>query len=330
MLGLGRPQAWSADIPVDTFDKPNEGASSVSVSLNQTFGSAGNWKVAGGTVDVIGAGYWQSPDGHQTIDIDGVSVGSMSTTIDVPVSGTVTVSFWLAGNPQNPPTVKHLRVSLGAVAADFSFDITGHALNNMGWVAESVVFTNQSAGLTPLTFTSEDGAIGDSHYGGGAAVGTVSASVVPDSIPTFSQQPSNQVVLVGSTAAFSVSVSGSQPLNYQWLFNGVPLSGATRASYTLAAASAANVGTYSVVVWNGVGTNTSATASLWLDTLQMYAGVNVYGPTGSTIVVQYATDLSSPVTWTPLQSATIITNPMVIIDYDSPNKPRRFYRTVPQ
>jgi len=32
----------------------------------------------------------------------------------------------------------------------------------------------------------------------------------------------------------------------------------------------------------------------------------------------------------PLQSVIIVTNPTVIIDYDSPEQPKRFYRTVPQ
>src|ERR1035438_9703892 len=37
--------------------------------------------------------------------------------------------------------------------------------------------------------------------------------------PGISQQPTNQVVANGGTAAFSVTVSNSGPFTYQWLFN---------------------------------------------------------------------------------------------------------------
>ena len=33
-------------------------------------------------------------------------------------------------------------------------------------------------------------------------------------------QPTNQAVILGSTASFSVTANGTQPLSYQWHFNG--------------------------------------------------------------------------------------------------------------
>jgi sugar lactone lactonase YvrE len=38
--------------------------------------------------------------------------------------------------------------------------------------------------------------------------------------PVITQQPTNQIVLNGGNAAFSVSVSGAGPMTYQWRFNG--------------------------------------------------------------------------------------------------------------
>ncbi len=43
------------------------------------------------------------------------------------------------------------------------------------------------------------------------------------SVPSIVAQPTNQTVIVGNTAQFSVGASGSQPLFYQWVFNGTNL-----------------------------------------------------------------------------------------------------------
>ncbi len=82
--------------------------------------------------------------------------------------------------------------------------------------------------------------------------------------PVIFTQPQNASVLEGQTATFSVDATGA-PLNYQWRRNGVPIAGATAASYTTPALTIAadNGATYSVVITNGVpGTVTSASATL--------------------------------------------------------------------
>jgi len=118
-------------------------------------------------------------------------------------------------------------------------------------------------------------------------------------------------------------------LSYQWYFNGGLIDGATESVYTIPAAGTQSVGSYQVSVWNSAGTNWSTAAALWLNLLKMYAGVNAYGPIGAGCQVQYTTNLSDPSAWTPLQTVTIHSNPTVIIDYSSPDYPKRFYRTVP-
>ena len=148
--------------------------------------------------------------------------------------------------------------------------------------------------------------------------------------PTITTNPVTQTAGLGGPATFCVTATGSPPPNYQWYLNGSAIGGANGACFSVPNTSTNWLGSYQVQVWNSAGTNWSATAGLWLDTLKMYAGVNVYGPAGSNCVVQYATNLAAPVTWIPLKSVTIVTNPTVIIDYDSPGQPKRFYRTVPQ
>jgi hypothetical protein len=61
---------------------------------------------------------------------------------------------------------------------------------------------------------------------------------------------------------FSVSATGSAPITYQWQFNGVNISNATGAAYTINNAQASNAGSYRVVVTNSAGSVTSNAATL--------------------------------------------------------------------
>ncbi|MBV8414389.1 MAG: IPTL-CTERM sorting domain-containing protein [Verrucomicrobia bacterium] len=80
-------------------------------------------------------------------------------------------------------------------------------------------------------------------------------------IPVTSQ-PVAQDANIGQTVTFSINVVGPGPLTYQWLFNGVAISGATGSSYTIQNASASNAGSYSVVVSDANGIVTTNPVSL--------------------------------------------------------------------
>ncbi len=74
--------------------------------------------------------------------------------------------------------------------------------------------------------------------------------------------PQSQTVAVGSYVALTVTASGTQPLNYQWLFNGASVAGATSSVLTLAHVQSANAGSYQAVVTNSTASATSAVAVL--------------------------------------------------------------------
>ncbi len=81
--------------------------------------------------------------------------------------------------------------------------------------------------------------------------------------PSITSQPLSQSVLVGQTATFSVSASGTAPLSYQWRKNGAALSGATSSSYTTPAETVSDNGAqFTVVVGNTAGSVTSSFATL--------------------------------------------------------------------
>ena len=57
-------------------------------------------------------------------------------------------------------------------------------------------------------------------------------------------------------------MSGSPPLSYQWLKNGVAVSGATTSNYTISSVARSDAGYYSVVVSNPGGSTNSRDAVL--------------------------------------------------------------------
>ena len=78
----------------------------------------------------------------------------------------------------------------------------------------------------------------------------------------ISNQPQDTVHTAGEPAGFSVGATGV-PLFYQWLSNGVPISGATGSNYSLAATTTNLSGTgYSVIVSNSLNSVTSRVATL--------------------------------------------------------------------
>lgn len=84
----------------------------------------------------------------------------------------------------------------------------------------------------------------------------------PPSAPTITTQPTDRNVLTGQDATFSVVVSGTAPLSYQWFFSNAPIANAIAAAHTVTNAQATNVGGYFVVITNSAGSVTSVVANL--------------------------------------------------------------------
>lgn len=95
--------------------------------------------------------------------------------------------------------------------------------------------------------------------GGG---GSQSISQPPQAV-AISTQPASQTVPIGRTTTFSVVASGTGPLQYQWSKNGVPITGATRASYTTPVVALSDSGkTFLVTVSNAINSVSSNVATL--------------------------------------------------------------------
>ena len=95
-----------------------------------------------------------------------------------------------------------------------------------------------------------------------AAAPTPGAGYPAGNPPVITAQPTNETVVASSNATFSVTVTGDQPLRYQWTFNGNSLPGQTNATLSLANAQAGQQGTYRVLVLNGAGSVASSNVFL--------------------------------------------------------------------
>ena len=186
----------------------------------------------------------------------------------------------------SPPTITSQPVSQSLTAggtAKFSVTAGGSAPLTYQWLKNGVALTNGGniTGATSNTLSLASVSASDAanysvtitNTAGSIASSTASLTVL--SPPVILTQPANASVLAGGNVSFSVTASGTAPLAYQWLKNGVALAnggnitGATSTTLSLANVSASDTANYSVTITNSVGKVTSGNAALTLQTIQI-------------------------------------------------------------
>src|ERR1039458_2861962 len=140
--------------------------------------------------------------------------------------------------------------------------------------------------------------------------------------------PVSQAVNVGTTATFTVAVTGLTPLAYQWQFNNTNIVWGTNSTLTITNVEPVNTGAYDVIVSNSSGSITSAPpANLVLNVLaiQMVPGLTILGSVGANTQVEWSPDLN---TWNTLTNFTLPSSPFYYADWSAVGQPKRFYRAV--
>jgi choice-of-anchor C domain-containing protein len=112
-----------------------------------TGSTIGPWRVTQGNVDLIGANFWQSADGRQSLDLEGSESGTVEQPLALRIGGCYTVAFALAGNPDGAPTIKRgwakvvqHTLSHPTVQKNFIFNTSGKTRTNMGYVPQRFRF----------------------------------------------------------------------------------------------------------------------------------------------------------------------------------------------
>jgi predicted RNA-binding protein with TRAM domain len=158
-------------------------------------------------------------------------------------------------------------VTVGETAT-FSVTATGSAPLSYQWQKDGAAIS----GATGATYTTPPCVTGDSgtlfhcvvsNTAGIATSNEATLTVNAAVAPSITSQPSDQSVPEGSTATFSVTATGSEPLSFQWQRGGSPIEGATAATYTTPPTTSSDDGAvFSCVVSNVKGSATSNGAIL--------------------------------------------------------------------
>src|SRR5690606_7030639 len=100
---------------------------------------------------------------------------------------------------------------------------------------------------------------------GGITLNLAFTSVGGD-LPTITTQPAGATVNAGASVSFSVTATGTPPLNSQWQLGGNAIAGATNSTYNIGSVTATPAGIYTVVVTNAAGSVLSNGATLTVNT----------------------------------------------------------------
>lgn len=87
-------------------------------------------------------------------------------------------------------------------------------------------------------------------------------SITGPQAPEITSQPKGGLISAGGSLELSVVATGTAPIAYQWKLNGTAIAGATSATYTIANATSAAAGDYTVEVSNAGGSVTSTKANV--------------------------------------------------------------------
>src|SRR6185369_3559985 len=80
--------------------------------------------------------------------------------------------------------------------------------------------------------------------------------VAPGTAPFISLQPQAQTIEVGTAVTLSAAALGSLPIGYQWLKDGVAISGANGATFSINSVAKTDEANYSIVALNNFGSVT--------------------------------------------------------------------------
>lgn len=200
-----------------------------------------------------------------------------------PARLTVTTNYVAPQVTQQPVARVTVREGVANAIAQFSAAFSGTPRPTMSWQTKAPGATDWSFvdlathnvnGATlsvQRTFTLADRgreyrAVGVN--GGGVVYSNASALWVTtgQQAPTITTQPVDVAAGAGAAVLFAASADGAPPLNYQWSFNGTPITGANGPVLTLNGVNAANAGNYALEVSNAENSVRSRTTRLSVST----------------------------------------------------------------
>jgi len=194
-----------------------------------------------------------------------------ATSSSIPVTINAQPSITVQPSNQTTCAGGNVTLSLTANSAAPIF-YQWQVLNGATWTDIPTATTNPFS-YGPITSAANGAqlrAIVSSQASGAAGVCPVTSSAFTLTVNTntsIGAFTADQTICAGSALTLSVSANGSAPFTYKWFKDGTPVQtttsvSATSDTYTVASASAADAGTYTVEVTSGCGTVTTNPGSV--------------------------------------------------------------------
>ena len=233
-----------------------------SVTANGTATLSYQWKKNGAAISGATSASYTTP---ATVASD--SGSSFTVTVTNSVGNVTSNAATLTVNVLPAITTQPTNQSVTAgQTATFSVAATGTGTLTYQWKKNGTVISSATSAsyTTPATVTGDTGAAFTVTVTNNAgSVTSNAATLTVNAPPSITTQPVSRTVTAGQTATFSVIVTGTATLTYQWKKNGSAISGATAASYTTPATVAGDNGSsFTVTITNSVGNVTSNAATL--------------------------------------------------------------------
>jgi gliding motility-associated-like protein len=226
-----------------------------------------SWTAA--STDVVGAADGSGAIINQTLTASAVT-GSVTYVVTPVNNGCTGTPFTIVATVYQLPTADFQSSSAAVCSNDTAnllFTGTPGALVNFtdGTTTYTITLDGMGAGgfiTNPLvadtTFSLLSAEVNASGLCLQNITGTVTITV--ESSPLITVQPIDETVCGNGGVTFTVVATGSN-LNYQWFFNGTPITGATNTSYTIGSVVASDAGDYTVEVAGICGTSETSETS---------------------------------------------------------------------
>lgn len=156
-------------------------------------------------------------------------------------------------------------------------------------------------------------------------------------LPSLVSPFTGTIGIWGQDVDLNVGAVGSGMLDYQWYFDGQPISGANSSSYDLNSIQFTNAGLYSVVITSAYGSVTNAAYQVVVNpsnvSLALRPDVIIQGTVGYSYIIESTTNLGSSSSWMVETNVTLTTPTYEWIDYNvdtsKSTTPQKFYQVLP-
>ena len=200
--------------------------------------------------------------GTNILEVETHQAPASSADMVFGLSLTASINYPVLNVSTNLPTNQTV---LAGEPVTFASDVIGTGPLTYQWYfgGSAIAGANAATYTIPLVLTNNAGTYSLSVSNSFSGITTRGALLTVSNIPvTIITQPASQVALIGNPATFSVAVSGTPAIQYQWFFGGNPISGAIYDTFSIPVSGPTNTGVYQVAISNPAGTTNSIQVNL--------------------------------------------------------------------